>query len=502
MNLILSSLTDERGKVENFLSTRTDLYNVDPIGIGTSYVESLSSYISRIAEIHNLAVSPLLSKVIAPMLNIDYLKDQLRQGIIKDTSHFINENSPVTIEYCNTLEILTGRHDLRSLTMLNWQGVFSKKLFSRYRKWCPICLNKMKSNSKIIYEPLIWYISDIKKCEVHEVVLQDQCPNCNRNLPYLHKELMVGYCQYCGSWLGDELVINKETLTEKDIFIFQNYKELLANSSKQPIYPTRTFISNFLNRLMKKLDIKSVAKLANILGLNSATVNSWVKGRRHPSSESLLKIARKIGLTIYEMIYDNNKKLVLEIKKDSYLQQQKSISISEIEDSLKKEVNSKEPKSLNRISKEYGFYESTAKRNFPILCEKVTKNFNSYKEQKVKKRRIEIEEKLIDCLSKETPISLNQFSKDNGITLKTAKTVSPNLCKKVVKRYEEYIHELKRKRVQIIKREIIEIVNTLHQKGIYPSSNKVQENLENKHLFRKEWVKRAWKETLESLGYK
>src|SRR5699024_5883072 len=84
--------------------------------------------------------------------------------------------------------------------------------------------------------------------------------------------------------------------------------------------------------------------------------------------------------------------------------------------------------------------------------EKVTKNFNSYKEQKVKKRRIEIEEKLIDCLSKETPISLNQFSKDNGITLKTAKTVSPNLCKKVVKRYEEYIHELKRKRVQIIKK--------------------------------------------------
>src|SRR5699024_1642683 len=82
---------------------------------------------------------------------------------------------------------------------------------------------------------------------------------------------------------------------------------------------------------------------------------------------------------------------------------------------------------------------------------------NSYKEQKVKKRRIEIEEKLIDCLSKETPISLNQFSKDNGITLKTAKTVSPNLCKKVVKRYEEYINELKRKRVQIIKREIIEI---------------------------------------------
>src|SRR5699024_8991156 len=223
-----------------FLSTRTDLYNVDPIGIGTSYVESLSSYISRIAEIHNLAVSPLLSKVIAPMLNINYLKEQLTQGIIKDTSHFVNENSPVTIEYCNTLEILTGRHDLRSLTMLNWQGVFSKKLFSRYRKWCPICLNKMKSNSKIIYEPLIWYISDIKKCEVHEVVLQDQCPNCNRNLPYLHKELMVGYCQYCGSWLGDELVINKETLTEKDIFIFQNYKELLANSSKQPIYPTRT----------------------------------------------------------------------------------------------------------------------------------------------------------------------------------------------------------------------------------------------------------------------
>ncbi len=108
---------------------------------------------------------------------------------------------------------------------------------------------------------------------------------------------------------------------------------------------------------------------------------------------------------------------------------------------------------------------------------------------------------LIDCLSKDIPISLNQFSKDYGIALITAKRVAPNLCKKVVKRYEEYIHELKRKRVQIIKNEIKEIVNTLHRKGIYPSSNKVQENIKNKHLFRKEWVRQAWREALESLGY-
>src|SRR5699024_3837599 len=115
-------------------------------------------------------------------------------------------------------------------------------------------------------------------------------------------KLMIRYCQYCGSWLGDELVFNKKILTEEDKFIFQNYKELLANSTKQAIYPTRVFISNFLIILMKKLDIKSVLKLSNILELNPATVNSWVKGKYHPSIENLLKIARKIGLTIYEMI--------------------------------------------------------------------------------------------------------------------------------------------------------------------------------------------------------
>lgn len=142
-----------------------------------------------------------------------------------------------------------------------------------------------------------------------------------------------------------------------------------------------------------------------------------------------------------------------------------------------------------------------AKGNFPKLCEEITESYNYYREQQVRKRRIEIEKMLTDCLSLDTPISLNQFSRDYGITLITAKRVAPNLCKKVVKRYEEYISELKRKRVQIIKRDIKEIVNILHQKGIYPSSNKVLENLENKHLFRKEWVKQAWKEALESLGY-
>ncbi len=57
MNAILDRLLESEEDthiIERFLSTRSVLYNLEPVGIGTPYVESLSSYIARFAEKHNV----------------------------------------------------------------------------------------------------------------------------------------------------------------------------------------------------------------------------------------------------------------------------------------------------------------------------------------------------------------------------------------------------------------------------------------------------------------
>ncbi|MEM9271562.1 MAG: hypothetical protein AAGA80_01180, partial [Cyanobacteria bacterium P01_F01_bin.143] len=45
--------------------TRSRLYHLEPVGIGTPHVESLTSYISRLAEAHCLYPHSLVTKIIA-----------------------------------------------------------------------------------------------------------------------------------------------------------------------------------------------------------------------------------------------------------------------------------------------------------------------------------------------------------------------------------------------------------------------------------------------------
>nr|WP_236116925.1 TniQ family protein [Hassalia byssoidea] len=46
---------------------RSRLYNLEPIGIGTPYVESLTGYVIRLAEQHCITTRQLLLNEIAPL---------------------------------------------------------------------------------------------------------------------------------------------------------------------------------------------------------------------------------------------------------------------------------------------------------------------------------------------------------------------------------------------------------------------------------------------------
>jgi hypothetical protein len=56
------------------LHTRSILYNIEPIGLGTGQVESLSSYLIRVAYEHNITVGHLFNKMVFPHMNKNYLE--------------------------------------------------------------------------------------------------------------------------------------------------------------------------------------------------------------------------------------------------------------------------------------------------------------------------------------------------------------------------------------------------------------------------------------------
>ena len=501
MKGILNRLSVEDETIKDHLTSRSVLYNLQPMGIGTPYIESLSSYLSRLSIVHNVTLSDLLKGTVAPLLKKQYIVQELNSGITKSTARVINDVSIISINYVDALERLTGRGDLANLTMLNWKGIFSKDLCSKYRKWCPVCLNEMKLNDKPVYEPLIWYLKDIQKCDVHSILLQDKCNNCNRRLLYLHSRYIVGTCQHCGSWLKKKKKEYEAGISDEERFIIKNYKQLIESTGNVNFYPSKGFISSFLERVRKQLGFNSNHKFSIFLGYASSTMSDWISSKYVPSPQTLIHIMSKLNTTIYQIIYTSGNRLNVDLLKHNNFEQ-KRINFEQMREILYKELNTEKPKSLYQIAKESNFYAITARNRFPSICDKITENYNLYKAVHKEKIVKKIEHNLKLSLLDKRPISLAEFSRTHKISKKLIKKYAPNLSQKLSDRYKIYLSQSKKERIKESLNEIEKIANDLYKRGVYPSIGRIMMITGQRSVFLEEEIRRGWKKIMFKLGYK
>ncbi len=135
------------------------LYALGPIGIGTPYVESLTSYIARLALAHCVFPGVLMRHVIVPFAQRHSTGEgrsatlHLRDG---KATGALNANQQTAMNAVKALEGLTKLQRLRALTMATWAEVFPLiGLIRTTRAWCPRCLEESRTGGRIVYEPLL-----------------------------------------------------------------------------------------------------------------------------------------------------------------------------------------------------------------------------------------------------------------------------------------------------------------------------------------------------------
>ncbi len=151
------------------------LYHLEPIGLGTEYVESLTSYIYRLANEHCIHINILLAKELMPLLSDGGLyqhreKNRFNVGtsLWKDISHSLNSANDTSNAWLSALEKLTLRCDLKYLTMCPWINIISSRgLIRSYQAWCPLCYQQWLTNRHAIYNPLLWGLEVINACDKH-----------------------------------------------------------------------------------------------------------------------------------------------------------------------------------------------------------------------------------------------------------------------------------------------------------------------------------------------
>ncbi len=396
------------------LSRPTHLYNLAPIGIGTPMVESLTGYLVRLAEAHCVSAGVLYWKEIQPLAgkgNIFTFRLTTDDGY---STHTINGLGSPAVDFVHALEMLTGRRDLRSLTMLAWANVLPRSsLLRRSRAWCECCLYDWREAEQPIYEPLLWALRGVTVCPYHQCPLRLLCQHCQRLIGPLDSRSRSGYCSRCEQSLVPTAVALKSgaTAISNDELVWATWVanalgDLLAAGPQLPRTPTREHLAQTIRLCIDRAASGNPSAFARLLHVGRGDVNRWHRGKALPRLNVLLNIAYRLGTFLPDFlsgcpasvpiqgfvrsapVAPNNNALRLAVRRRT------RINSSDVSRILHTALTEIPPPSLTKVMKRLSHTEVTVRRHFPRLCSEIAKHYAEYRVKCAITRKIQAAEEV------------------------------------------------------------------------------------------------------------
>lgn len=287
---------------------RTRLYPLEPIGIGTPFVEGLTGYVLRLAEAHALPVGALTRLELGryTFTAIPDPPSQNKRNVCRcwPISYPANGVEESAVKWAHALERLTLRTDLHLLTFLAFGDFFcSLSLFRRLRTWCPACFEEWRTSGDTIYEPLLWSLQVASVCPRHRERLISVCPHCQTSMRQLAFFSCPGYCGRCEGWLGvlqEGGGRGKVSAGSSEYWVSKSAGELLALAPRgkhDSGLLRRAFRENF-EACVNYLFRGNRAACAKFIGCTPTSVYNWRNGAAAPGIAQLLQLSERLRIPI------------------------------------------------------------------------------------------------------------------------------------------------------------------------------------------------------------
>ena len=355
---------------------RSQLYSLDPIGMGTGMVESLTGYVARLAEAHAVSVGDLVGRVVSDLTNskggiVTAAAKALRVGGhgFRACSYAINGVTDRSAKWVDALETATSRRDLRCLTLRPFRYVVPDQLFRRRRAWCALCFEQWRANEQTVYEPLLWAIAVSSHCTVHARPLDGHCRHCARTLSPLGVFSRPGYCELCEGWLGVSNTDDKRSgvgsaITENEMWSSTQVGCLLAMLPQIDAAAARESLRRSLAIYLDQVAGGNVAALAHQIRCPHSILQSWLRGATVPRLENLLRTCRYLNVPAASL-FDPSGPTSVHItaaKEAIALTGGRNVSpsrnASEIRQALLAALNETVPRSLSDVARSLGYKDS------------------------------------------------------------------------------------------------------------------------------------------------
>ncbi|OHE84599.1 MAG: hypothetical protein A2579_03440 [Lysobacterales bacterium RIFOXYD1_FULL_69_11] len=233
-------------------------FSLAPEGVGTAHVESLYSYVERLALAHGATRRELMGHLQV------WWKARTGRHLPKSYEARLNGYSRHTALVLEALEMATSRKDLRGGAILALRGICAGNSIGSIRHtraWCPACFEEDRAAGRPAYDRLVWQLQTVRRCSIHKLVLANTCPVCGFIQANPHRTRELDTCSHCGQSLCSKA--GSRVYEGRPFFGESQSEALVAHLAR---YPRSHLATNPVNRLVATLErrIQSGEALASL----------------------------------------------------------------------------------------------------------------------------------------------------------------------------------------------------------------------------------------------
>lgn len=288
---------------------RSYLPSIQPIGLGTPQVESLSSFCSRLFDL----VPTTQARLWLDLIDRTVLPENLKVREGEDRYRFSSSMRRASIAASGMgliaersaliLGQATGLGGLRNTSLLPLKSAVDDiDTIRKVGAWCPVCLWEWKQMGSPLYRPLAWLLEGIEACAVHGIHLRNTCSACGSKSEFLPVDARCGYCPSCMEFLGcstSNLSPKESSPSKWDIFAAEAVAGILGDLGRFDGANPR-FSENLRLLLSGAVSLNSASEK---IGMRAATLRSWMDGKHKPRMLAVVRCAFSFGGTIADWLY-------------------------------------------------------------------------------------------------------------------------------------------------------------------------------------------------------
>lgn len=275
----------------------TALYPLEPRAIGTRHVESLSSYVLRLADAHAIRLGDLVGRVLAVGG-----REQIR---LRRYGQGMDNSSDSAARWVSALAAATGITNIQCLTFIDFRHLLPRsELLRPNEAWCSRCWMEARQSGHAVYTPLLWRVRLVRSCDIHHCRLQELCPQCGSGFPPLLSDARPGLCPYCCCRLDEPDGSTTQTTStdDADKWLAVQTAELITSADARhsdAMARLRTNLSSIARTINGSAPF---AALASVSGLSRHIIEQAVTGPARIPLPVLFRIASSLGLSIVQLI--------------------------------------------------------------------------------------------------------------------------------------------------------------------------------------------------------